>query len=578
MKRLALLAMVLLTLSGCAAIPTNTQPKPIGSKDSKASNTVNAPEPSRGADPFQIVRDFIESTSNPGGSFAAAKAYLTPEAAKNWDTRNPTIIETSFSTVPTSQAPQEKTQTVLLQGKNVGRLGNDNAFTPQLGDFQQPVKLEKNSDGQWRISEPPPGVYMPQNLFSTTYRRVTLYFYNPEFTVLVPDARYVVVPPATSIPFRVTELLTKGPGEALRDTLVSALGPDTEAFSETKESDDGALEVNLTKVGKDLTPEKSKQIVAQVVKSYSGVTTSRVRVLVEGQQILPDQRDYRPSDVSAIAGEALLALNSNLQGLVTMDGAVRSLADGNPIKGPAGAGAYNAVSAAQSLDGSRLAVVSRGGGQMRLRVGELEGDLSEVDLRATTLSRPTWQLSSGPKEPGSEVWTVVNGSSVARVTRSDNGSWTDKGVNITELAPFGSISELRLSRDGTRAALVIAGKLYVASVVRNNQDVALRAPRPVQPSAFGSSVQSIDWLSQDVLVVSSSLPSLPVSKVYTDGSKLDRYSQSNLTVPVGPVAAAPARQVQVIDSSGLWSAADITDVWKSSAIRVSPGASVFYPG
>ncbi|MFI6097255.1 LpqB family beta-propeller domain-containing protein [Lentzea sp. NPDC051213] len=578
MKRLALLVLVLVTLSGCAAIPTNTQPKPIGSKDSKVSNTAVAPEPRRGIDPFTLVRDFVDATSNPDGNYAAARAFLTQDADKRWDTKNPTIIETVFAAVPTSQAPQEKAQTVLLQGKYVGRLGNDNAFVPQLGDFQMPVKLELNSDNQWRIAEPPPGVFMPLSLFNTNYRRVTLYFYNPEFTVLVPDPRFVVVPPATSIPSRVTELLIKGPGDALRDTLVSSLGPDTDVFSETKESDDGALEVNLTKIGKDLTPEKSKQIVAQVVKSFSGVTSSRVRVLIDGQQILPDQRDYRPSDVSATAGEALLAPNSNLPGMLTVDGALRSLTDGNAIKGPAGAGTYGAVSAAQSLDGSRLAVVSRQSGSMRLRVGELEQDLSEVDLRATTLSRPTWLVSSGPKEPGNEVWTAVDGTSVTRVTRSDNGAWTAKGVNITDLAPFGAISELRLSRDGTRAALVIAGKLFVASVVRNNQDVALRSPRPVQPATLGSAVQSVDWLSQDVLVVSSSLPSWPVSKVYTDGSKIDRYSQSNLTVPVGAVAAAPARQVQVIDPSGLWSASDITDVWKSSAIRVSAGASVFYPG
>ncbi|WP_434438794.1 LpqB family beta-propeller domain-containing protein [Lentzea sp. E54] len=578
MKRLALLVLVLVTLTGCAAIPTNTQPKPIGSKDSKASNTAVAPEPRQNIDPFQLVRDFVDATSNPDGDYAAARAYLTPEAGKNWDTKNPTIIETAFSTVPTSQTPQEKTQTVLLQGKYVGRLGNDNAFVPQLGDFQKPVKVERNSENQWRISEPPAGVYMPQNLFNNTYRRVTLYFYNPEFTVLVPDPRYVVIPPVTSIPTRVTELLVKGPGDAVRDTLVSALGTDADKFSDTKESDDGALEVNLTNVGKDLTPEKRKQIVAQVVKSFLGVTSSRVRVLVEGQQILPDQRDYRPSDVSATAGEDLLALNANLQGMLVVDGTIRSLTDGTPVKGPAGSGAYNAVSAAQSLDGSRLAVVSRADGGMRLRVGELEQDLSEVDLRATTLSRPTWQLSSSPNEPGTEVWTAVDGTSVARVTRSDNGSWTAKGVNITDIVPFGAISELRLSRDGTRAALVIAGKLYVASVVRNNQDVALRSPRQLQPSILGSAVQSIDWLSQDVLVVSSSLPSWPVTKVYTDGYKMDRYSQSNLTVPVGSVAAAAARQVQVIDPSGLWSASDITDVWKSSGIRVSPGALVFYPG
>ncbi len=577
MKRLAVLMLVVVTLTGCAAIPTNTQPKPIGSKDSKATGTVIAPEPRQNIDAFTLVRDFINATSNPDSNYAAARAFLTPDADKRWDTKNPTIIETAFRTVPTSPTPPDRTQTVLLQGKYVGRLGPDNAFVPQLGDFQTPVKVERNNENQWRISEPPPGVFMPQGLFDANYRRVTLYFFNPEFTVLVPDPRFVVVPPATSIPARVTELLIKGPGDGMRDSLVSALGPDTDVFSDTKESDDGALEVNLTKVGNDLTPEKRKQIVAQVVKSYAGATTSRIRVLIDGQQVLPDQRDYRPSDVSATAGEALLAPNANLPGMLVVDGVVRSLADGNPIKGPA-AGAYSAVSAAQSLDGSRLAVVSRQGGSMRLRVGELEQDLPEVDLRATTLSRPTWLVSSGPKEPGTEVWTAVDGTSVVRVTRSDNGGWTAKGVNITDLEGFGPISELRLSRDGARAALVIAGKLYVASVVRNQQDVALRVPRPVQPSLLGTSVQSIDWLSQDVLVVSSSLPALPVSKVYADGSKVDRYSQSNLTVPVGSIAAAPARQVQVIDPSGLWSATDITDVWKASGIRVSPGAVVFYPG
>jgi uncharacterized protein YceK len=577
-KRLALLVLVLVSLTGCAAIPTNTQPKPIGSKDSKVTDTVSAPEPRQNIDPFMLVREFIDATSNPDSNYAAARAYMTPEAGKNWNTKNLYIVETPFSTVPTSQAPQDKTQTVMLQGKNVGRLGNDNSFVPEISDLHQEIKLERNNENQWRISVAPPGVYLPLNIFNNNYRRVTLYFYNPEFTVLVPDPRYVVIPPVSEIPDRVTDLLIKGPGDAVRDTLVSALSPETDVFSKTKEADDGALEVNLTKVGKDLTPEKSKQIVAQVVKSYLGVTTSRVRVLVDGQQILPDQRDYRPSDVSATAGEALLARNSNLQGMLVVDGAIKSLSDGNPIKGPAGSGAYGAVSAAQSLDGSRLAVVSRSNGRMRLRVGELEQDLSEVDLPATTLSRPTWLLSSGPKEPANEVWTAVDGNSVTRVTRSDNGSWTAKSVNVTDITPFGAISELRLSRDGTRAALVIAGKLFVASVVRNNQDVALRSPRPVQHSALGSAVQSADWLSQDVLVVASSLPSLPVTKVYTDGSRLDRYSQSNLTVPVSSVAAAPARQVQVIDPSGLWSASDITDVWKSSSIRVSSGALVFYPG
>jgi len=151
-KRLSLLVLVLVTLTGCAAIPTNTQPKPIGSKDSKASNTPAAPEPRQNIDPFMLVRDFLNATANPDSDYAAARAFMTPEANKNWDTKNPTIIETGFSTVPTSQAAQDKTQTVLLQGNYVGRLGSDNAFVPQFGEFRIPVKVERTADNQRRIS------------------------------------------------------------------------------------------------------------------------------------------------------------------------------------------------------------------------------------------------------------------------------------------------------------------------------------------------------------------------------------------------------------------------------------------
>ena len=86
MKRLALLALVLVTLTGCAAIPTNTQPRPIGSRDSKSTNTFTAPEPRQNIDPLTLVRDFINATSNPDSDYAAARAYLTPEAGKKWDT------------------------------------------------------------------------------------------------------------------------------------------------------------------------------------------------------------------------------------------------------------------------------------------------------------------------------------------------------------------------------------------------------------------------------------------------------------------------------------------------------------
>lgn len=576
MRRLILLLLPLF-LVGCAAIPTNTQPKPIDPSESK-SNPVNAPQPAKDIDPLTVVREFVDASANPAGDFAAAKAYLTEDARKRWETKLPTIIDPSFSTVPTSSAPEDKLQTVLLQGKNIGRLETDSSFVPLTTDLNRAIKVERNADGQWRISEPPDGVYMTQSRFLEHYKRVTLYFYNPQFSVLVPDARYVVIPPSTGIPQRVTELLIRGPGVGVRGAAVSALGERVEQHTDTNEANDGALEVNLAKLG-DLTPQLRKLIVFQVVKSLSGVTSSRIRVLVEGAPILPDKHEWRSSDVDG--GESLITPNPDEKGMFVAGGQVRSFGDGNPaIKGPAGSGEYNAVSAGLSLDGSRLAVVGKTGNGVRLLVGEKEQGLSEVALPAGALTRPTWLLSGANREPSNEVWTVADGTNVARVTRGDNGVWTANAVNTTEIAGFGQITELRLSRDGTRVAMIISGKLYVAAVVRNTQDasVSLRTPRQLVPAVLGSSMLSLDWLSQDYVVVSTSLPAYPVARVYLDGSRFERYNLSNLTVPVTSVTATLSRPVIAVDHSGLWMASDITDVWRSHQAKPGPGAVVFYPG
>lgn len=579
-SRLAALVLILLPVAGCAAIPTHTNAKPIGASTSRQAPAVV--EPVKDIDPLSLVRAFVNAAANPDGDYVEAKAFLTVDARKNWDTKStPTIIENNFSTVPSagdSDLPiDSKSRTVLLQGRNVGRLQqDDSSFVQVVGDLNKAIGIEQ-VDGQWRISSPPDGVYMTASGFSKYYQRVTLFFYNKDFTVLVPDPRFVVVPPTTGIPQRVTELLVKGPSNGMRGALFSALGSNAGYNKNTQESDEGALEVDLTRLG-DLTPQSRKRIVAQVVKSLAGVTSSRIRVLLDGAVISTDQKDWRAADVPS--GDTLITPNAEQRGMVVSSGRVLSLADGDPVKGPVGTGEYNVASAAQSLDGSELAVVSKlASNAMRLRVGQADQPLPEVELPATTLTRPTWLLSGRAGEPSDEVWTVADGTNVVRVVKSDGGAWTANSVNASELAAFGPITEMRLSRDGTRVAVVVGGKLVVAAVVRgDDSSVAIRAPRHLQPSTLGANALSLDWLSQDVLVVSTSLSAQPIVKVDVDGLKLERYNTSNLTAPVNSVAAVPGRPVIAADRTGLWTATDVGDVWRASAVKPEPGAFVFYPG
>ncbi|GAB2982018.1 LpqB family beta-propeller domain-containing protein [Saccharothrix stipae] len=575
MRLLAVLLGVLVA-AGCAAIPTETSPIAVNPSAGNASAAA-APEPVPDIDPLTLVREFVNASANPESDYAAAKAYLTEDAKKAWNTKGtPTIIDTTFNTVPTpGLTADDRHRTVLLQGRNVGRLQlEDNSFIQLIGPLDTPIGIERDNEGQWRISAPPDGIYVPLGGFQQNYRRVTLFFHSPDFSVLVPDPRWVVIAPSTSIPSRVTSLLLKGPSVGMRGALATAIPNGATQRRNTSEANDGALEVDLTKVG-DITVQVGKQIVAQVVKSLAGVTSSRIRVLVEGQSINADQHEWRPADVQT--GEALTTPDADLHGMLVGDGRVKQV-NGDPVPGPAGAGDYQLVSAAQSLDGSQLAAVGRAGNSVRLRVGPLSEQLAEVDLRAATMTRPTWLLSGRQGEPGTEVWTVADGATVVRVIKTDSG-WTANAVNASELTELGKITELRLSRDGTRVAAVVDGKLVVAAVVRGQDSaVSLRSPRHLQPSQLGTSALALDWLAQDVLVVSTSLAAWPIAKVNIDGVRVERYNTSNLTVPVASVTAAPGRNVLAVDQSGLWSANDVGDVWRASTTKVEPGTQAFYPG
>jgi subtilisin family serine protease len=190
---------------------------------------------------------------------------------------------------------------------------------------------------------------------------------------------------------------------------------------------------------------------------------------------------------------------------------------------------------------------------------------------ADSMTRPTWRPS------GTEVWTVLNGTTVAGVALSDTGPPATYQVDTAELAGLGPISELRLSRDGVRAAAVVGGKLVVAAVVTESEEVSLRHPRVLRednlPPAAG-----VDWARAELLVVASAEPSPRVYSVSVDGLTRRQLSNTNLTGPLTDIVAAPGREVLVADATGIWAYSDIEEEWEPLLSRAGPGAVPLYPG
>lgn len=567
-----LLAAVL-AVAGCANIPEQSTPQAV--QNGGAKTPAPAAEPNPKADPFQLVRDFIGEAGRP----EAAKSYLTDPNA--WPAEAPpTIIAETFNATPLPPLErkaqgdeQTNEETVVLTVSKLGRLGADRAFIPAFGteEFRVVVSRKTNAD-PWRIQAPPNVVLITQSDFNASYQQVSLYFFDPELQVIVPDLRYIVAQPADGAPNQVIRLLLDGPSDTLDNAVKNMLaGADTR--TNTVSDSDGAVQVNLTKLG-EKTLEERQLIAAQVVLSLRGVTQARIRLLVDNHQLIADHPDWRPSDIPSY--DAATKPNPDLPGLFTTGaGRVHSLRDGAVVPGQAGSGELKVSSAAQSIDGKSLAVVQEVPTGARLRIGAFGGALPEVDLKASTLTRPTWLLGTSNSATGNEVWTVQNGVDVVRVLRTGNDTWAPLPVNASDLHNFGTITDLRLSRDGVRLAAVINGSVVVASVVRTKDSVAIRSPRALQNSEVKTAV-SVDWRNQENLAVATGDRNRPVVNIPVDGFKLDAYNSANLTAPVTAVAAGPDRDVVVTDNTGMLAASEINQVWRS--LLQVPGARPFYPG
>jgi hypothetical protein len=570
-RRVVLVLTGTLVVASCANIPEQTAAQVI--ENSVAQSRRDVQLPGKDTDAITFVRGFIEAS----GDTAIARAYLTEQAKKTWRPENqPTIIEDNYSTLPKAPPNRETDENVAyveVKGVKRGSLDSYRSFVAQGGAHAGTVKLVRQ-DGGWRISEVPNGgLIIPISAFTSHYRPVNLYFYDTSRSVLVPDRRYLPGTPLASAN-DVINLLLAGPAAGLQGATKTVLPPSTVVRTNVAQAKDGlATVVNLGQLG-NLNTEDKQAIAAQIVLSLQDVAATTVRLQVESLPLLPERPDWRVADIPSASERT--TPKAQLNGMMVVGGRIRDLKEGNPIGNAAGEGVVNAISAAQSVDGSQLAVVERtGANSVQLRVGSLTEGLRTV-LSGPEMTRPTWQYGAQTDQASNEVWTVNDGV-VTRLVRNGEGTWDALPVNQTELAGYGKITELRLSRDGVRVAVVADGKLYAGAVTRSQSTgVSITAPKQLLPGV--SSVVSVDWENPSALAVATNMPNGFVWRVPVDGIEVFRYNLANLTVPLTSITAAPSRAVVVTDANGMWTATDIGQFWLPHPHDQGANARPFYPG
>jgi len=573
------------SLAGCAGVPNSSEPRAIGTVDRPAPQ--NLPKPTPGMDPDLLLREFLKATADPANRHLAARQFLTDSASSSWDDAGSALLIDKVVFVETRSAERVS---INMRADILGSLTDIGVFQTGEGALpdQGPIELVKTSGG-WRIDRLPNGVFLDWQQFQSTYKRNTLYFADPTGKTVVPDPRYVAVSDPDQLATELVSKLIAGPRPEMANTVRNLLGPPLNLRGPVTRADGGKTGIGRGYGGARVElenlsttdPHSRQLLAAQLIWTLDRADIKGPYVITVDGAALDDRfaDGWATSDVAATDPGAAEGAAAGLHALV--GGSLVAL-DGQ--RSTRVAGSFGQIpdqkAAALSRTGQEVAsvVTLRAGAPdtaASLWVGANGGDAAQA-TDGRSLSRPTWSLDDA-------VWVVVDGNNVLRVIReAASGQPARIPVDSTAVSTRfpGAIAELQLSRDGTRAAMVIEGQVILAGVEQTpGGEFALTYPRRLG-FGLGSSVVSLSWRTGDDIVVSRTDPQHPVSYVNLDGVNSDGPSR-NLQLPLSAIAANPST-VYVADQRGVLqlsgSKAEDNQSWSEVRPLMVAGAVPVLPG
>ncbi|WP_425003680.1 MtrAB system accessory lipoprotein LpqB [Mycolicibacterium sp. S3B2] len=581
----ALLAILTVVVAGCAGVPSSSSPQAIGTVGRPAPPSL--PKPTPGMDPDILLREFLKATADPANRHLAARQFLTESASSGWDDAGSALLIDNVVFVETREP--EKVS-VTMRADILGSISDMGVFETGEGALPDPgpIELIKTSDG-WRIDTLPNGVFLDWQQFQETYKRNTLYFVDPTGKTVVPDPRYVAVSEPDQLATELVSKLIAGPRPEMARTVRNLLDEPLKLSGPVTRADGGKTGVGRGYGGARIDlenlsttdPHSRQLLAAQIIWTLSRAGINGPYVINADGAALDDRfaDGWTTADVAATDPGAADGAAAGLHALV--GGSLVSLDENSAPRVPGAFGQTpGQVAAALSRSGQEVAsvVVQRPGAPdmaSSLWVGPMGGSAAQV-MDGRSLSRPSWSLDES-------IWVVVDGLNVVRAVQDASGQPARIPVDSTAVtARFpGAIAELQLSRDGTRAAMVIDGRVILAGVEQTEGGgYALTFPRRLG-YGLGNTAVSLAWRTGDDIVVSRTDPQHPVSYVNLDGVNSDASSR-NLLMPVTTVAANPST-VYVSDGRGVLqlsgaSAEDGDPSWVEVRPLMVAGAKPVLPG
>ena len=445
--RLLVVLFITITLAGCVAIPRSGPVIRADQTTTRASSQVEiVPQPpATDASPRAVVDGFLQAMAAYEPDYATARLYLTPAVRDVWQ---PTSGVTVYSDGNTASEVDGR---VVLQARVTGRVDARGAYSPVTEEIATDFGLERDGDGQWRISEPPPGLLVSTFVFESFFQHVNLYWPEPDGQFLVPDP--VSVAQGRLSPTTLVDSLLAGPGDWIAPAVASAFPGDARLNAPVRVDAAGVATVDLSGEIGLLAAVQRRVLTGQLIWTLGQIPG------VTGLRLQHNGADYALGDLAGEEGVVPItalpalspvpsALDSHLfavsDGRVVRVDQIDQSAMFAPIAGVFGAPGTGPESLAVAAAGDGAAVVT-GGGSRVTGVDLATGGTTFASSGFTRLLRPQYARTG-------ELWLVSGDPGAHRVQVVVRGALQD--VEIGALSGERIIA-FRLSPDGVRLAMVI---------------------------------------------------------------------------------------------------------------------------
>jgi hypothetical protein len=516
---------------------------------------VIARSPRDGMTPTQIVQGFLDASASFDGDHAVAREYLTGSANSRWRPGLQVSVYDGAAIITSSGS------SVTLTASQSGRIDDIGRYVVASPGQELRGSFQLVRDGtQWRIDRVPQGLLLSASDVDRAYRSFAVYFFNPSFSALVPDARMIpVLGPGQGT--TLVRYLLDGPSDWLAPAVRTGFPDGVGLNIESVPIDGGVARVDLKSsvlLADDGTREALSQQLVWTLGQLSDVTS--VEITAGGQQlVVPGVSSPQPVDAWPKVNPD--ALPDNSSGYVARSRSVVRLgaATDRPVPGDAGSGAVSFLRFAIDRSSTAVAGIDADGTLWR---GAIAQDAPLLALtRGEALAAPVFDADGN-------IWVVNALTGLTRVDRIGRRA----EVDVAGLPAESSLLAAVPSRDGTRCALIVQQgvrtTLYVGVIVRSTVGAPMAIADPIRVETRLTEAISVGWAGANSLLVigSDGAESLQVFDL-----NLARGSIIGIGAPEAPVmvAAAPGLPALVGAADG-WIYEYVGSNWRKRTSGTSP--------